>query len=319
MSRIDKKNLKKYIKVIGNIVSILSIVFVIKALFTLGFDFHSITNWPAFIGIVIACAATKAATVYVSGSAWYGWLSFFSGVNDKYKEGVLVYAKANIGKYLPGNVMHYVERNLFADKLGISQKKLAVSSLFEILSLVGSALIIAVLVSFRQLKDALYQIFGDGYVGIILGALAAGLVFLALFCVLLRKKLKVILKDYTLANFLKRFVCNLLLYGVSLSLLGVIMVVLYCYMGGSFDFKSAELIISGYIIAWVLGFIVPGAPGGIGVRELVITLLLGNVVGQGMVVTLSVTHRLITVIGDFGAYLVMLIIRRFSRDEEHHE
>lgn len=316
MSKIDKKNLKKYVKIVGNIVSVLSIVFIIKAMWTLGFDFHSITNWPAFIGVVIVSVIIKTVSVYVSGSAWYGWLAFFSGVRDKYKEGVLVYAKANIGKYLPGNVMHYVERNLFADKLGISQKKLAASSLFEVLSLVGSALLIAAFVSFGQLKSALYEIFGDGYAVIIFGAMAAILVCVVLFCVLLRKKLKKVLEDYTFADFLKSLVCNMLLYGLSLVMLGVVMVILYCYMGGSFEFKRAQLIISGYIIAWVLGFIVPGAPGGIGVRELLVTLLLGNVVGQEMVVTLSVTHRLITVIGDFLAYLVMIIIRRMSSGEE---
>lgn len=302
--------MKKYLKYIGNIVSILSIAFIIKAMWTLGFDFSAVTNWPVFILIVIVCVAIKTASVYVSASAWYGWLSFFSGVKDKYKEGVLVYAKANIGKYLPGNVMHYVERNLFADKLGISQKKLAASSLFEVLSLVGSALLIALLVSFSQLQEALLEIFGEGYVKIVIGAIAIGLVCFMALCFLLRKRLLVVLKEYTFSDFIKSLVCNMLLYGLSLVMLGVVMVILYCYMGGSFQIKSAELIISGYIIAWVLGFIVPGAPGGIGVRELVVTLLLGSIVGQGMIVTLSITHRLITVIGDFAAYLIMLIIRR---------
>lgn len=302
--------MKKYLKYIGNIVSILSIAFIIKAMWTLGFDFSAVTNWPVFILIVIVCVAIKTASVYVSASAWYGWLSFFSGVKDKYKEGVLVYAKANIGKYLPGNVMHYVERNLFADKLGISQKKLAASSLFEVLSLVGSALLIALLVSFSQLQEALLEIFGEGYVKIVIGAIAIGLVCFMALCFLLRKRLLVVLKEYTFSDFIKSLVCNMLLYGLSLVMLGVVMVILYCYMGGSFQIKSAELIVSGYIIAWVLGFIVPGAPGGIGVRELVVTLLLGSIVGQGMIVTLSITHRLITVIGDFAAYLIMLIIRR---------
>ena len=307
--------MKKYLKYIGNIVSILSIAFIIKAMWTLGFDFSAVTNWPVFILIVIVCVAIKTASVYVSASAWYGWLSFFSGVKDKYKEGVLVYAKANIGKYLPGNVMHYVERNLFADKLGISQKKLAASSLFEVLSLVGSALLIALLVSFSQLQEALLEIFGEGYVKIVIGAIAIGLVCFMALCFLLRKRLLVVLKEYTFSDFIKSLVCNMLLYGLSLVMLGVVMVILYCYMGGSFQIKSAELIISGYIIAWVLGFIVPGAPGGIGVRELVVTLLLGSIVGQGMIVTLSITHRLITVIGDFCAYLIMLVIRREMKSE----
>lgn len=52
------------------------------------------------------------------------------------------------------------------------------------------------------------------------------------------------------------------------------------------------------------------ASGGIGVREFLITILLGSVVGTELVLMLSVIHRLITIIGDFLAYLVMLILRR---------
>ena len=94
------------------------------------------------------------------------------------------------------------------------------------------------------------------------------------------------------------------------------MVVLYCYMGGAFQPRTAALIISGYVIAWVLGFVVPGAPGGIGVRELVITLLLSGVMGEGLVVTLSITHRLITIIGDFLAYVLRFALVSGSETKE---
>lgn len=58
------------------------------------------------------------------------------------------------------------------------------------------------------------------------------------------------------------------------------------------------------MIAWVLGFIIPGAPGGIGVRETALTLLLTPVTGRDMIVVLSVLHRLVTVAGDFTSYLL---------------
>lgn len=67
--------------------------------------------------------------------------------------------------------------------------------------------------------------------------------------------------------------------------------------------------VSAYIISWVLGFVVPGAPGGIGVREFVLTLLLGKTVGAELILTLSIMHRLTTIIGDFMAYLILLLIK----------
>lgn len=310
----DKKSLiKKGIKIVGKLIFILSLVFVARAVYVLGFDFDSVENWPVFLAVTFVCAFVKCITVYISGSSWYGWLSFFSGKKGQLKEGLCVYAKANIGKYLPGNVMHYVERNLFADKLGISQKKLAASSIFEVLSLVSVALIMAFVVSLNQLESALKSVLGEHYLRIILCVALAGVVFLALILFLFWKKLAPILAGYRLKDFLAMLFLNLLRYGIVLVLLGILMVVLYCYMGGVFTWRKACLIVSGYIIAWVLGFIVPGAPGGIGVRELVITLLLGSVVGENLIVSLSITHRLITIVGDFMAYLVMLFIRKTSK------
>ena len=126
----------------------------------------------------------------------------------------------------------------------------------------------------------------------------------------LRRKLTPILKEYSWKKFVWTVFLAVIEYAVVLVSLGLIMVALYAYMGGKVTWDNGSLIVSGYVIAWVLGFVIPGASGGIGVRELVITLLLGSVVGAEMVLTLSVIHRLITILGDFLAYLVMLILRR---------
>ncbi len=309
MNSEQKKLVKKGVKVLGKLVSVLSIVFIVYAVYKLGFDFSAVDNWGIFLGVSLLCTIAKCITVYMSGNVWYGWLSFFSGKKNQRKEAICVYAKANIGKYLPGNVMHYVERNLFADKMGISQKKLAISTVMEVLSLVTVSLVIAVVFAFNQLEQALYHVLGENYGMIILAVVLVGIAVVVVAVLLFRKKLLGILQGYSIVEFIKTFLKNMVWYALVLVTLGAIMVVLYCYMGGQFDLESAKLIISGYIIAWVLGFIVPGAPGGIGVRELVITLLLGSVVGESMVVTLSVTHRLITIIGDFMAYLIRLFIQ----------
>lgn len=309
MNSEQKKLIKKGIKVLGKLVSVLSIIFIVRAVYVLGFDFSAIENWGIFLGVALLCTVAKCITVYMSGNVWYGWLSFFSGEKGKRKEAICVYAKANIGKYLPGNVMHYVERNLFADKMGISQKKLAISTVMEVFSLVTVALVIALVFSFNQLEQALYHVLGKNYGVMILAVVFVGILVVAAVAVLFRKKIAEILKGYSVGEFIKTFLKNMFWYALVLGTLGAIMVVLYCYMGGQFTLEGAKLIISGYIIAWVLGFIVPGAPGGIGVRELVITLLLSSVVGESLVVTLSVTHRLITIVGDFMAYLVRIFIQ----------
>ena len=56
--------------------------------------------------------------------------------------------------------------------------------------------------------------------------------------------------------------------------------------------------------AWIAGYLLPGAPGGLGVREALVIALLGSVVGTGTAIGLSVTMRLATVMGDGLAFVV---------------
>ncbi len=313
--------MKKVIKIIGRILSVLSILFVVYAIYRLGFDFSSITNWPVFLAVAFFCILIKTGTVFVMGSAWTDWLHFFSSsirVKDQ-KDGkkkldrraaLTAYVKANIGKYLPGNVMHYVERNLFAADLGISQKQMAAGSVIEVGGLALIAVLMALVFSADSLTKALREALGDGYWRWIL--LAAGI--LILICVVLllifRKRILALLKDWNPWFFARTLLLALIKYAVVLAALGLIMVFLYQYMGGAVNASTAMQIISGYIIAWVCGFLIPGVSGGIGIRELVIITLLGPVVGEELVLTLSVIHRLITIVGDFLSYFLGLLLQR---------
>jgi uncharacterized membrane protein YbhN (UPF0104 family) len=304
-------NLKKWGKLLGRLISWLSILFIIYAIYRLGFDFSTITNWPLFLAISSLCVIIKCITVFISGRAWALWLRFFADHEIDKKGAVCVYAKANIGKYLPGNVMHYVERNLFAANLNISQKKIALCSVVEVVCLILVAFLISLALSYQQLMKAFSQIVGNNTRQLLFGILLFVILITAVI-VILRKKIASYFSDYTLRNVVRTALESLFHYAAVLIALGVIMVVLYAYMGGTVTWKDSALIISGYIIAWVLGFIIPGASGGIGVRELIITLLLGSVMGQELVLTLSVVHRLITICGDFLAYLIEIWIRNKS-------
>jgi glycosyltransferase 2 family protein len=59
-----------------------------------------------------------------------------------------------------------------------------------------------------------------------------------------------------------------------------------------------QLIIGGYAFAWALGFVVPGAPAGLGVREAVLVGTLGGVFPENSVLISAVLFRVITTLGD---------------------
>lgn len=306
-------SMKKVIGWIGKLLSILSLIFIVYAVWKLGIDFSQIKNWPGFILILVIGILGKGITVFISGSVWIGWLSFFARKKAKRKEAYRIYTKANIGKYLPGNIMQYVGRNLYAGKLGIDQKRIAVSSLIEIISLAFVAFVTALLFAGKQVYQAIaavIHIFSAKEIFIVFLLLLIGAACLVALITFYRKRVSAILKEYKWSQFIVRLLCSMFCQAIVLTILGLIFLLLYLYMGGEMNITGAMTIIAGYIISWVLGFIVPGAPGGIGIREMVLTLLVGPVVGQELVVTIALIHRLITIIGDFLAYVVGAICCR---------
>ena len=151
--------------------------------------------------------------------------------------------------------------------------------------------------------------FGDKLpvLGIAVACAAVGMLA-ALF--LLRKKIRAALAGHTAGEFLKTLLSVMGLQFVTLTLLGSVMILLVWYATGSLTLAQAGAVISTYIVAWVLGFIVPGASGGIGIREMALLLLLGPMLGDSLVLSLAVIHRLITIIGDFLGYLIVVLLNR---------
>ena len=315
--------IKKYIKVAGNVICGLSVLFLLAALVRTDLDVSQVSDWRLFLPVFAAGVLLKTATVFMSASAWRLWLEFFSKKRCDRKEALRVYAKANIGKYLPGNVMHYVERNLFAAKLELSQTQIAAASICEIISLVLAAFFMGTIVGFSGMQKVLtalcrqvpffQTLCGWGREtadrsGIVWAVwiLAAAVVGLA---VLIWKKRgrarrckKLSSKEVFL--FFQSFLISFLIYAAVLVILGLVLVLFYWYLGGRPDVRQAAVMTAAYMIAWVSGFVIPGAPGGIGVREMALTLLLTPVTGRDSIVVLSVFHRFVTVVGDFAAYLI---------------
>ena len=68
-----------------------------------------------------------------------------------------------------------------------------------------------------------------------------------------------------------------------------------------------------FAVAWIAGFIVPGAPGGLGVREAVLLATLGPLYGEVAAVAIAVLLRVITIAGDGLGFGLGLVIQFASR------
>lgn len=296
--------MKTIISIAGKVIMAVSLLFVINAVSKLGLSFEIIEN-P--VAAVLACVLGMfliAASEYFMAWAWGNLLGSFGNSRVSGHETYRVYLKANLGKYLPGNVMHYVERNLFAAKVGLMQKDVLVSSILEIAGVIAVALLITSVFTYDQLKTAIFAVWNPKILPFGVSAAVVMLIVIAISWSKLGKKHREFIKKYINKSTLYGYAISCLGYAAFLLLGAFTLLLLFgiLYPKEAF-YLEWRAIISSYVIAWVIGFIVPGAPGGIGVREFLLLYLLQEKIPGDAITVAILLHRLSTILGDFFAYL----------------
>ena len=133
--------IKKILYIAGKLLMFLSIIYIGVYLYNTNLNWELVRDQKLFILILIFGSFFSIIAIFILGILWGNILRLFSTKKIALWDAVGVYTKANMGKYLPGNIMHYVERNLFASKAGIGQAETALSSVLEIVLEILSAVL----------------------------------------------------------------------------------------------------------------------------------------------------------------------------------
>jgi hypothetical protein len=202
-----------------------------------------------------------------------------------------IYGRSQIAKYLPGNCFHFVGRQLLGGALGHSQAALGLASLIE------TALLIALAAG---LALPLAQVgIGAWSLALAAGALLVLALTLAaprLLAAHLRTTARADRIDGPGAGPLLRAVA---LHGAFFVIAGGVLWLVTAALGGPGPRALGPLTsISALALAWVAGFVVPGASAGLGVREAVLILTLERVLGAEASAAVALTLRLVTTGGD---------------------
>jgi len=224
------------------------------------------------------------------------------------KRVIPIFCGANLYKYLPGNFMHFVGRNrIAAETDGVSHGKVAAATIIDSASLCVAAVVIAAIsvldyfvAHLRQFEISPFIFIGAGVI-ILLIALS-GFFFRSRFALIVGK-IKIALKGLTPKIAAKMFVaaCIRLLILASAYLLILIL------FGQEMTLAIVPQVIGLFALAWVIGFIMPGAPGGLGVREAIMITFLGDTLSQDIVLSATIIHRVVCIFGDLSAYAAALI------------
>lgn len=303
----------KIIKYTGYIITIIAFIFIGKSFLSMNLDVKYIKNPFSAVIFVILMSIGYAVTVYISSYAWKSILEFINKGHIPFKDITGVYVKSNIAKYLPGNVMHFAGRNLLAARLGFKQLDITFCTILEIIMLIFTAVIISLIFAMKIFKNSLeYALIkiNHNVIWVILIALVI-LVLLAIWTVCKKKQL---LKSYS-HIFTKKFLillCKLFfIYSITLIIPGLfLMLSLKLILHFNVSLNMTMIIISSYTISWVLGFISPGAPGGIGIRETILLLILTPFYTNDVVLLAAILLRLISVFGDLIAFFSEPVVEK---------
>ncbi|MGD9700712.1 hypothetical protein [Acinetobacter sp.] len=70
------------------------------------------------------------------------------------------------------------------------------------------------------------------------------------------------------------------------------------------------------MVAWLVGLITPGAPAGVGVREMVLLFLLGDQIAHLNLLLAVLLGRIVTMGGDLLFFIISILLGRLKNNYE---
>ena len=296
--------MKKALKIIGNIVMIAALAFVVKKLLDMDISFSQLSEGRVVCALLL-CFAVQTAIIICSCYPWLVFTRSLSGRKIPYSAAMPVYTQSNLYKYLPGNVFQYVGRNQLAADMDISHVDVACATVLDVLFCVFWTAVISVIMLGGRIAELMSK-YGKNL--LIVGAV--GIVLLILLMLAVRLKFRDKFKAY-LSRYSKAFAKenrSMLLRGVFYYLLQNA-VSAAMYMGclalivPQADTGELVALTGAFLFAWIIGFVTPGAPGGIGIREGVMLFVCGDSFADRIVLFVLVM-RIGSVFADVAAFII---------------
>lgn len=257
----------------------------------------------------LAAAVLLYASVILLGTvAWRVLLHAFGQRPDPWtaERQLLI---SQIGKYLPGNFAHFAGRFTLALRDGLSGPAVGAALLTETAVTVAGGLVTAIagLALVPDLKMRLAEVLPEQSRLIWLVVALAG-AMLALYAATEALRRFRGLEDLPRPR-LSLVFAAFLIFPVSFTLLALSLQVVQSITAPGIPVPFT-LMIAVFAAAWIAGLLTPGAPGGLGVRETVLTLGLTPLVGGPAALSAALLHRGVSIAGDVLCFALGLLLPR---------
>ncbi len=294
---------KKILKHAGNILTLLALCLICRRLVQMDIDFaylfHGVKSLYLLLFVLLY-------TINMLLIAW-PWRVIIE-ILEKKKIPFLsvqsVMCKANLMKYIPGNIFQYVGRNEIAALYHLDHKKIALSTVLDVLTGVLSNIILILLCYSSDVRRLLEnKVIPVNYWYFVAIAVCFCLFF---FFIIVRKKdVEKIVREYADRATVKKFFwCIIWNMFIAVYAAMIYFFILKLIVGQDILWGHGIRITGAYLLSWLVGFLMPGAPGGIGIRETVMVCLLGGSCGEDSILLSMVIFRFVNILGDFFAFVI---------------
>lgn len=267
-----------------------------------------------FIGLsFFAIACTYLLTTY----GWFFTLNFLSHNKITFSESIALVNTSNLTKYIPGKVWSYALQMYWLAKLGFSKSRVLYVNLINLYVSLIAALILGVA----------YLVFSPGTFprAVILALLSVLVVFEAAFIAynapLLRRLVMVLntvfkrdIEVGSSATSARLLAYLHAVYGIAAFSFGAGAYALCFGIGFGIAHDRMFAVMAAFLISEVIGFIAVVTPGGLGVREAAMYLLLKDVSPEAFALILPLATRLVSMAADvlFGS-LALILLRNYKK------
>lgn len=263
---------------------------------------------PALLGLPAAAAAYLGAYLVLS-LAWHCLLRSF-GLASRPRASMGIYLSAQIAKYLPGNVGQHIGRIYLASRWGLPSIRVGMTLIVEMLLLVVVSGVLAI--PLAPMLLARIQAQGVRTVTLLLVALALSLVAVSIAYFFRRHA--VVSRMMGHLDSVRRDVWSArgagwLAAAATLIVVGMVSAASSLSALVLAAIPSAGLAIFAKVVAvfsaaWVIGFVVPGAPAGVGIREAVLLAGLSPILDPTVAMQVTLLLRGLSLVADVIAFAV---------------
>jgi len=259
---------------------------------------HLHVNWWYFVLATVIALFTRYSGTYT----WIIILRTLGATGLRMnRQLVHVYAKAWMGRYIPGTAPWILGKIYFASKHGISKQRLAVGSLLE-----GGIQVVTLLVFSLALLifDKRLDILGDGFKLLMVGVAVVGIVMLTpkvfnrIFALAYRLMRGKTMDDSSLASN-KTIAYGSVLYLLNACMNGLSLFFIAKGFDPSLSYSNILFVIGAASLATAASMIAIFAPSGLGVREGIQLVLFALIMPKELAVAVTVAMRLWSVGVDF--------------------